>query len=147
MLAHTVLLLALAAAPKEKGPSAEGPEWRVVARAKGPAVKGAPAKLEVELTSRGGFHVNEEYPLYFRPAPSEAVTFAKPRFDRGDGLAYERCSAEGKEACTATLPVTFQPKAPGKVLVEGTLAFSVCNPDRCLIEKVNLSVPIDAVER
>lgn len=140
-----IALVALLAAPlpaSSQGSDAAASAWTVSARAE-PAALGKPAALGVRLVARDGFHINEEYPLNFRPATSAMVDFTKPRFDKEDGLVLEPCAAEGKDACSARLPVTFTAKASGTLTVAGTLNFSVCNPEKCLIEQVALAVPVD----
>jgi hypothetical protein len=127
-------------------PRAEESEW-VASGTVARAVQGAPARFDVELVARGGFHVNEEYPLSFRPLPSAAADFAKPRFDRGDGLVLEPCAAGAAEACRARLPIAFTPRTAGAVSVGGTLSFSVCSAEKCLIRKVDLAVPVEVAPR
>jgi hypothetical protein len=140
--------IAVAAPPPAPNgsPRAEESEW-VASGTVTRAVRDAPATLDVELVVRGGFHVNAEYPLSFRPLPSTAAEFAKPRFDRGDGLVLEPCAAEAGDACRARLPVAFTPRTTGAVSVGGTLSFSVCSAEKCLIRKVDLAVPVDVAPR
>jgi len=140
------IALARAAAIAQDGSRSEAAEWVANARA-GRAVAGAAARLEVEIAARGGFHINDEYPLNFRPTPSEGATFPKRRFDRDDGLALEPCATGGRDACVARLPVPFTPKEPGPLSLSGTVHFSVCNPEKCLIQKVELAVPVEVLER
>jgi hypothetical protein len=144
-------LLATAAlatpAPTSNGaPRAEESEW-VASGSVARAVQGAPATFDVEIVARAGFHVNDEYPLSFRPAPSSSAEFAKPRFDRADGLVLEPCTAGAREACRARLPVAFTPRTSGAVSVGGTLSFSVCSAEKCLIKKVDLAVPVEVAPR
>src|SRR5216684_2151486 len=57
---------------------AEGVEWVVIGRPVGPAVRGSKAQLEVEVTTRAGFHLNDDYPLNFRSKASSSAAFARP---------------------------------------------------------------------
>ena len=123
---------------------AEAAEWTAAVEA-ARGVRGEPGTALITLTARGGFHVNEEYPLNFRPATVPALGLAKTRYAKADGLVLEPC-ADGKDACTAMLPVAFAPTAAGMLTMSGTLSFSVCNPEKCLIEKTELGVPIDVAE-
>ena len=41
-------------------------------------------------------------------------------------------------------PFGFTAPAGGETRLSGTAAFSVCNPDRCLIEKVPLSASVSS---
>jgi hypothetical protein len=139
---------ALAAPPPAPNgsPRAEESEW-VASGTVARAVRDAPATLDVELVARGGFHVNAEYPLSFRPLPSSTAEFAKPRFDRDDGLVLEPCAGGAGDACRARLPVAFTPRTAGAASVGGTLSFSVCSAERCLIRKVDLAVPVEVAPR
>jgi hypothetical protein len=139
---------ALAAPPPapNASPRAEEGEW-IASGSVARAVQDAPTTLDVELVARGGFHVNAEYPLSFRPLPSPAAEFAKPRFDRGDGLVLEPCAAEATGACRARLPIAFTPRTAGALSVGGTLSFSVCSAEKCLIRKVDLAVPVEVTPR
>jgi hypothetical protein len=110
-------------------------------------VRGERGAAVITLTARDGFHVNEEYPLSFRPAAVPELGLDKERYGKVDGLVLEPCEAGGKDACTAKLPVAFTPTASGTLTLAGTLAFSVCNPEKCLIEQAELGVPIDVAER
>ena len=127
-------------------PRAEETEW-VASGTVARAIQDAPATFDVEVVARGGFHVNEEYPLSFRPLPSPAVDFAKPRFDRDDGLVLEPCTAGARDACRARLPIAFTPRTAGAFSVGGTLSFSVCSAEKCLIKKVDLAVPVEVSPR
>lgn len=136
--------LALLCAATLAAGNAEAPEWTVGLRPVDSASPGKQARLVVELTARAGFHVNEDYPLSFRPAKSEGAEPLKPRFDRADGLALERCKEQPAHACGARLPVVFVVSRAERVEVKGTFAFSVCDPNRCLIQKVELSATLAA---
>jgi hypothetical protein len=141
-----LLLAGTAFAAPNGSPRAEESEW-VASGTVARAVRDAPATLDVELVARDGFHVNAEYPLSFRPLPSPAAEFPKPRFDRGDGLVLEPCAAGAGDACRARLPIAFTPRTAGAVSVGGTLSFSVCSAEKCLIRKVDLSVPVEVAPR
>jgi hypothetical protein len=49
------------------------------------------------------------------------------------------CEAKPEEACGLELVVPYFVARPGSYTVGGTIRFSVCDDDRCLIEKVELS--------
>jgi hypothetical protein len=68
---------------------------------------------ELRLSALAGYHVNPEYPIHFR----------------GEGVSVERAqfTVEEKRA---------HAKIPRK---PGTFAFSVCDANNCLIEKVDLT--------
>lgn len=141
MGAEAYLLLALAL-PTRAPTKVEASEWIVTAHSVGRVLRGSPAHVEMEVTSRAGFHLNDDYPLNFKPKPSSAAKFERPRIDRGDGITFETCQSDPAHRCLAHIPVTFTPTVVGEMEVSGTLAFSVCDPDRCLIKKIELTVPV-----
>ncbi len=92
----------------------ERPEW--IAAADGAAVT---------LVTRAGFHVNPDYPIRF-------TLTGGTKIDR-DKFKLDPCAPPSKDTCAARAPIP--PRA------EGILAFSVCNPERCIIEKIPLASP------
>jgi hypothetical protein len=59
----------------------------------------------------------------------------------------EPCAAGAAEACRARLPIAFTPRTAGPFSVGGTLSFSVCSAEKCLIRKVDLAVPVEVAPR
>lgn len=124
------------------GASVDAPEYAVTLSA--PALKaGAEAQATFAISAKGTFHVNPDYPLAFTPAGSQNVKFAaeKVKLAFGDKTP---CAAKAEDACAVAVPlaVTAEQAGPGKVA--GTLAFSVCDPERCLIQKVPLALAVTA---
>jgi hypothetical protein len=124
------------AAGAEAGPAsqAEKAEWSV--RLEAPAGKAAIAVLH--LAARAGFHVNLEYPISFRPAPGSAAGAERVALQPA---SKEPCQGRSQETCAVRLELPLPAAGVGAAPVSGTLAFSVCSADRCLIEKVALSSP------
>jgi hypothetical protein len=93
---------------------------------------GKAGQLRVVLEAKAPHKCNVEYPYKFTfgAAPKE-LTYPSP--------VVHEMKVEGKHANMA-LPI--KPKAPGTATVQGTLNFSVCTEDKCLIEKADLSVAI-----
>lgn len=94
---------------------------------------GQAGMVEVVLTAKAPFHVNDKYPL-------------KLKLKETPGIKYESLTI-GKDAAKveqmkAVLPVKFTPDAPGKRTVAGQLAFSVCTEDKCLMEKRDLVLAV-----
>ena len=146
----TAALLALAAGPAaaaDPAPPApvsnraEGPTFEVLLDPPASAKPGKPASARVVIRSRGPYHVNRDYPLAFEPA--EDAT-AWPARDRIPLSAGERtpCADQAGEACTVAAPLAFTPAAAGAVRVSGTVRFSVCSAERCLIEKQPLALTV-----
>jgi hypothetical protein len=128
-----VLAAGLAAAADAAPAShAEKAEWSVLLEA--PDGKAAIAVLH--LAARAGFHVNLEYPISFRPAPGSAAGAERVALQPA---SRESCQGRSQETCAVRLELPLTAAGAGAAPVSGTLAFSVCSADRCLIEKVPLS--------
>lgn len=93
------------------------------------------AEVVIELLPLNGYKVNEEYPIKFVFSEQESVSLESPV------LKKEQGQVSAKEA---QLKGRVQVKAPGQVKLGGTLSFSVCTEERCLIEKRNLVLEVPA---
>jgi hypothetical protein len=102
---------------------------------------GAPARALLRVTARAGYHVNGEYPASFTAEPGPGADLAPGRIPLGAPAASDPCDdpAHAKERCAVAWELPYTPRGPGEARVTGTLAFSVCNPERCLIEKQRLT--------
>ncbi len=136
-LAPAVLALLLGAPPP--GPRSEGAAWRVEISAPETPGPGAAGTARVTVTALPPYHVNRDYPMSFRPDAASTATFAGPRVALGEGATRTPCAEAPAESCTVAAPLPYTAPRTGPVVLAGTVAFSVCNPDRCLIEKVPLS--------
>lgn len=151
MLSSGLLALALlaapgagpaAASPRAPGPRAEGEAFALEVLAPATARPGAAGTARVVLTARGPYHVNRDYPVSFRPDASSTVRFAGPRVPLGDGAARTPCKDFPGETCAVSWPLPFESAPAGEARIAGVVSFSVCNPDRCLIEKVPVALVI-----
>ncbi len=140
-----VLIAALALAPVARAEppreAAEAPAWKVRAAVVGTVARDTPATLEIVVETRAGFHLNDDYPIHFDVQPAPGVAFPRARIDRKD-VGLTPCAAGG-HACRARVPVAFTPSVTSS-RAGGTLAFSACDAERCLIEKVAISAPVAA---
>ena len=155
MLPSGLLALVLLAAPA--GPAA-GPSGSAAAspapgaRAQGeafalelvvPSAKpGAAATAQVVLVARGPYHVNRDYPASFRPDAASTARLAGTRVPLGEGAARTPCKDFPGETCSVSWPLPFTAAASGETRIAGVVSFSVCNPDRCLIEKVSVAAVV-----
>jgi hypothetical protein len=105
---------------------------------------GQAATARVVVKATGTFHVNRDYPMAFRPEPGSAGAFGADRIPLGDGAERTPCAAHPEEACAVSAPLRFTLREPGQASLAGTVAFSVCNADLCLIEKAPLSMAVTA---
>jgi hypothetical protein len=129
-----------AAAPPPGEPQppspAEAEPWTVALALPASLRAGVPATATVSLTARAGHHVNLEYPLAFKPDARSQASFSAPRVPLAVA-ASRPCTGRPAETCEVTLPLPFTPGA-GPVRLSGTVLFSVCTAERCLIERVAL---------
>lgn len=121
------------------GPRAEGAAWAVALELPAPVAKGRPGEARVVVTARAPYHVNRDYPMSFRPDGASTAVFAGPRAALGEGALRTPCKDHPDETCSVAAPLPFTAPAGGELRLAGTVAFSVCNPDRCIIEKVRVS--------
>ncbi len=110
--------------------------FEVTLVAKGSYTANQPGVAHVHFAARNGFHVNPEYPAKFTFAKDSSVTFAAASVPLLDVMEKRPCADHAEETCEATAPISFTIGAAGPLKVAGVVALSVCNPERCLIEKV-----------
>jgi len=102
---------------------------------KGAYSSGQAGEAEIVLNAKAPFHVNQNYPYKFKLKETPGLKFAN--------LIVAKDQVK-LEPARATLPVAFTPESAGKHLVAGQLSFSVCTDDKCMIEKRELALEIDA---
>jgi hypothetical protein len=110
-----------------------------------PEVSAQNEQVEATLTvqAKGGMHINAEYPINFRPVRTvNSVKFGREKFDLVKEARRTPCEGKGRDDCALTAPIPFTIDAPGPRRVEGILAFSVCDKNRCLIEKATLGMDV-----
>jgi hypothetical protein len=91
-------------------------------------------RVEAVIGAKDPYHVNAEYPLKFKTRTGTSIKYAREVVGR---------DAAKLEVKRATVPIEFTPQTAGRSVVGGTLSFSVCNDQRCLIEKRDLEIGID----
>lgn len=124
-------------APPAKAPAA-GPNYEIATTPQTTPFKvGGEGRVEVRLTGRNGYHVNQEYPIELTLQPPAGLKLAKAKLVRADASAFEEAQA--------VFPIGLTPEAAGRKALRGTLNFSVCNPQNCLLERQDVAVEIDAV--
>lgn len=99
------------------------------------AKSGEKASLKVILTAQSGYKINDEYPIKFQFAEMAKVVPDKAVVRKEDAKV---------EKLRVEIPLSVTVQAPGKHQVSGRLSFSVCTDERCLIEKRDLMVKLDA---
>jgi hypothetical protein len=96
---------------------------------------GKQGEAKITLEAKPPFHINDKYPYKFKLKPAAGLKFASPTVGN-DSAKLE------KQRMTMT--VGFLPEAKGKHSLAGVLAFSVCTDDKCLIEKRELALDVQA---
>ncbi len=125
------------------GSRVEKEAFRVALEPPAGAKAGEAATARIVVTARGSYHVNRDYPMAFRPDAASTARFPGERVALGEGADWTACAAIPGEGCRVSAPFGFTAAVPGATRLSGTVAFSVCNPDRCLIEKVPLAATVD----
>jgi hypothetical protein len=92
---------------------------------------GKPATVQAVIVPKDGYKCNDEYPFKFKGSPSDGVTFPE-EVARDASVSPER----------TTLSIPFVPARAGEATVSGTLSFSVCTEENCIIKKAPLAVKV-----
>lgn len=130
-----------AAAPAEAAPAAPAASkyseagFDLVLQPKGAYTSGQAGEAEIVLNAKAPYHVNDKYPYKFKIKEAPGLKFAN--------LVVAKDLVK-IEPARATVPVAFTPESAGKHTVAGQLSFSVCTEDKCMIEKRELALDIDA---
>jgi hypothetical protein len=100
-----------------------------------PAKAGGPVQLEAVLVAKPPYHCNPEYPHKFKLNAAPA------------GLSYPEETVRGMKVTPArsVLAIPVNAQSAGKQTITGTLSFSVCTDERCMVEKRDLSVALDVM--
>ncbi|HVU00839.1 MAG TPA: hypothetical protein VHE30_03775 [Polyangiaceae bacterium] len=118
---------------RRRGPTASGESYEVWMETTGGYTAGAPGAAMVSLSAKPPFKCNAQYPykLALDTAPA--------------GLSYPSAVVRGMQVDGkhATLLVPFTASRAGTYSVAGTLSFSTCTADRCLVDKARVSVQVD----
>jgi hypothetical protein len=135
-----------AAAPAETAApvlaTAEGPEWSLTLEAPAACRAGEKTLARVAFQAKGGWHVNPDYPTGFEPAADGTVRVDGARV--AISPEWKPCGTKAEDKCSGSGSFPFTAPSPGPSRLSGTVAFSVCNPEKCLIEKARVTVAIQA---
>ncbi len=99
-------------------------------QAQSPVVAGGAAQVDAVLVAKAPYHCNAEYPHKFKlNAPPAGLTYPA-EVVKGMVVTPER----------GVLRIPVQAQSAGPATVSGTLSFSVCTDERCLVEKRDLTL-------
>lgn len=121
----------------------EEPEFDLSVSAPAGGLKaGQAGAVEVVLTAKAPFHVNDKYPIKLKLKETPGVKYENMVVGK-DAVKLKRPAATPNgDPIAATLPVSFTPEA-GKRTLAGSFAFSVCTADKCLMEKRDLALDVN----
>ncbi|HNS95575.1 MAG TPA: hypothetical protein PKL73_01400 [Polyangiaceae bacterium] len=124
---------ASAAEEPKKGADASAASYSAWLQSAGPYEAGKQGALTVVLVAKDPYKCNDKYPYKFKLDPP------------GAGISYPQDTVRGMQVTPkrSTLSVPFVPAQAGPATVSGTLHFSVCTEERCLIEQAKLSVTVN----
>lgn len=127
-------VLADLAASKVGAAKVESDNYVVEAKAAGPYATLREGAFDVEITAKGSYHINPQFPLRFKAneAP-DGVSYTKPVLTREDGTFQEK---NGK------FKVAFSAAKAGKYTLGGVVSLSFCSEKNCVMEKVPLDVDV-----
>jgi hypothetical protein len=126
---------AAAAAAPTGAPNFNDPGFNLSLEAPKAGLKaGQPGAVEIVLTAKAPYHVNDKYPIKLKLKETPGVKY--------DNLTIGK-DAVKLEPMKAVMPVSFTPDGAGKRTVAGQFAFSVCTEDKCLMEKRDLVLDVN----
>ena len=122
-----------AEAPARRGAAATGPSYEVWLETTGGYAAGANASIVAVVNAKAPYKCNAQYPYKF-------ALDAPP-----SGMSYPSSPVRGArvDGKRATMPIPFVAATAGTYAVSGTLSFSTCSEDKCLVDKAHLGVTVD----
>ena len=113
----------------------DGKHYALDAKAPGTVSVGGHADFEIALVAQDGYHINEEFPykLKTNADPANLVSFDAPELSRSQGT-YTKSEARFRARFSGT--------QAGAAKVGGTLALSVCTKKECIIDRIQIDVPV-----
>ena len=122
------------AAPAAATPSIEEPTFKLALVSGTAYSAGTPGTLELVLEARGGYHVNQDYPIKVQLKGPASVTLPKPSLGKADAAEF------GEHKVRFELPFTAQ---PGPCTVSADVDFAVCTAETCVPDERTLALSFD----
>jgi hypothetical protein len=118
---------------RRRGPSASGESYEVWLETTGGYSAGSAGAVVLSLAAKAPFKCNAQYPYKLAlDAPAPGVSYPS--------AVVRGMQVDGKHA---TLLVPFTASRAGSFPIGGTLSFSTCTPERCLVDKAHIAVVVD----
>lgn len=95
---------------------------------------GEGAPVRVELAAKGGYHVNQEYPIRVNFNVPPGVTLAKAQFQRPDAAEFGETSARFETTATAITAGTHR--------IVAEVDFAVCSDQNCIPDRRTLAADL-----
>jgi hypothetical protein len=114
---------------------ADGKHYALDVTAPGTITVGGAGAFQVTLVAKDGYHINDEFPYKLKAAadPQGIVTFDTPELARKDGK-YTKTDAR--------FELKFTGAHAGVAKIGGTMSVSVCTKKECVVDKIELEVPV-----
>lgn len=109
-----------------------GPSYETWLETTGVYASGANASVIAVVNAKPPYKCNAQYPYKFVLDPPAS------------GLTYPSSTVRGMkvDGKRATMPIAFVASSAGSHTVGGTLSFSTCTEDKCLVDKAHLTVVV-----
>ena len=120
--------------PAVAGAVVDDPTFELRATAAGPYQNGELGQLEISLTPRGEYHVNEEFPIAVTLTAPAGLSLPKTELERSD------CAEFGERKARFEIP--FTPTATGEHRLEAMVSFAVCTPENCVPDERTLALVV-----
>lgn len=118
------------------GPSIEtGTFLLAVAPTQPKYAAGQPGSVQIELQSRGEWHVNQEYPIRVDLAAPEGVALPKAELLKDDAKEF----GEDKVRFLAEV----EPSAAGTHEVSCDVSFALCTEENCILERRTVAMQLE----
>ena len=118
-------------AEEPPGPVVEEGAFELRAQSESEYSVGTDAAFDIALTTRAGWHVNEEYPITVELESPQAVEIEKHELTKEDAAEF------GDES--ARFHVAFNAAEAGEHRIQAKVDFAVCTPETCVPEERTLS--------
>lgn len=116
-----------------RGAVASGPSYEVWLETTGGYSVGATGSVIANVTAKPPYKCNTQYPYKLAlDAPPAGVTYAS--------AVVRGMRVDGKHA---SMPVQFSAASAGSYTIAGTLSFSTCTEDKCLVDKAHVGVTVE----
>jgi hypothetical protein len=122
------------AAPPAPTPVVEDTSFRLAFEKPGALSAGQPGTVQVVLESKGGYHVNQDYPIRVDLKAPEGVKLSKASLAKPDAKAFSEQSARFDVGFTAD---------KGTHDVQATVDFAVCTAETCVPDQRTIAIALD----